>query len=262
LVTRGTQGIEFRQADGIAIDGRDRALVLGTQPHISGRADDLPSTGLDVTLWKNAAGLIAAELDGEPQYLLPYGSNPGTPDSLAYRTSAGPQPVPFADFVAFLPGGVSELARRCADLKWMELLAVPDKAVSTQIEWIGAAARAFPADPAIAALAGFVEQAMRQRFDRFQNGLAGLDDLRQALAFSALAARVYPGRPAARALERQLQELQSSIERKAAILRALAAGREWDAFVLADREFERFEDLTDRLLRVPKAELDEKLKAS
>jgi hypothetical protein len=124
----------------------------------------------------------------------------------------------------------------------MERVGGADKAVATQIEWIGAAARAFPSDPAIATLAGFVEQAMRRQFDRFQSGVAGLDALRQALAFGALAAQVYPDRPAPLALVRQLQEIEASVERKAAILRALAAGREWDAFLLADREFERFED--------------------
>ena len=254
LVTRGAHGLEFRQAAAVGINGRDRALVLGTQPKLSGPIDELPATGLDVTLWKDAAGAVAAEVDGEPQYLLPYGWKPGATPNLpaawqearmTYRKSeadAQPTPVALADFVAFLPGGVAELARRSAYPRWMERLGGADKAVATQIEWIGAAARAFPSDQAIAALAGFVEQTMRRQFDRFQSGVAGLDALRQALAFGALAAQLYPDRPAPLALFRQLQAIHASVERKALILRALAAGREWDAFLLADREFERFED--------------------
>ncbi|MGA2114281.1 MAG: hypothetical protein ABSH56_05970 [Bryobacteraceae bacterium] len=246
LVTRSAHGLEFRQAAAIAINGSDRALILGLEPILS--AATLPATTPEITLWKDATGAVAAEVDGEPRYLLPYDWKPGAAANLpaawrqariAYRKSVDAQPIPvaFADFVAFLPGGVAELARRSADQRWIERLGG-----ATEIEWIGAAARAFPSDPAIAALAGFVERAMRQQFDRFQSGAAGLDALRQALAFGALAVRLYPDRPAPLALFRQLQETQRSTERQAAILRAFAAGREWDAFLLADRDFERFED--------------------
>jgi len=38
------------------------------------------------------------------------------------------------------------------------------------------------------------------------------------------------------------EQLQTSIEKKAAILRAFAAGERWDAFLIADREFERYQD--------------------
>ncbi|MGA2149932.1 MAG: hypothetical protein ABSH49_33825 [Bryobacteraceae bacterium] len=38
------------------------------------------------------------------------------------------------------------------------------------------------------------------------------------------------------------EQLQTSIEKKAAILRAFAAGERWDAFLVADREFERYQD--------------------
>ncbi|MGP8244545.1 MAG: hypothetical protein ACLQVN_08505 [Bryobacteraceae bacterium] len=253
-MTRGAQGLEFRQAAAVTVNGRDGALILGPRRAVSGPIGELPATGPDATFWKDATGAVAAEVDGEPQYLLPYrwkpqsGAGPAAAwreARMAFRKSAGdPEPTPFAfaGFVAFLPGGAAELARRCADPRWMEWLAGKDQAVTAQIEWIGAAARAFPADPAIATLAGYVERTVRRRFDRFQSGQAGLDALGQALAFGALAARVYPDRPAPLAFERQLEEVQASIERKAAILRALAAGQEWDAFLLADREFERFED--------------------
>jgi len=248
LVTRGAQGLEFRQAATVAINGSDRALLLGLEPKLFSPIAALPATALDITLWKDATGAVAAEVDGEPQYLLPYGWKPVVTASLpaawqqarlVYRKSPDAQPIPvaFADFVAFLPGGVAELARRSADQRWIDRLGG-----STQIEWIGAAARAFPSDPAITSLAGFVDRAMRQQFDRFQSGVAGLDALRQALGFGALVARLYPDRPAPLALFRQLQEIQASTERNAMILRAFAAGREWDAFLLADRDFERFED--------------------
>jgi hypothetical protein len=248
LVMRGAHGLEFRLAAAVAIDGSDRALILGLEAKLSSPNAALPTTALDITLWKDATGAVTGEVDGEPQYLLPYGWKPGATASLpaawqqarmVYRKSPGAQPtaVAFADFVAFLPGGVAELARRSADQRWIERLGG-----ATQIEWIGAAARAFPSDPAIATLAGFVDRAMRQQFDRFQSGVAGLDALRQALAFGALAARLYPDRPAPLALFRQLQEIQASVERNAMILRTFAAGREWDAFLLADRDFERFED--------------------
>src|SRR5581483_478383 len=95
-------------------------------------------------------------------------------------------------------------------------------------------------DPAMAPLQRNVELAMRQRYERFESGMAGVEALNEGLQFARVSAAAYPEDPAQKDLRQKLDEKRKWLDQKVAILRAFASAGEWDAFLLADRDFERY----------------------
>ena len=253
LVLRSDQGLQFTDAATLVVGGKEKVLDLGGQPRLSGPINKLPSIRLTGVVLKDAAtGALAIYANGVPQYFVSDGL-PKTAagdigaiwsaSKIAYRKAANdkaPTDVPLAEFVAFLPGGATELANLCMDQRSLEFIAGKEKWFAAQKELTVAAAKAYAADPAMGVLQKFIEQAMRQRYDQFESGSAGVEALNQGLEFAAISLAIYPNVPEQRQLRRALEEKRDWLERKMAILRAFAAATEWDAFLLADRDFERY----------------------
>ena len=115
---------------------------------------------------------------------------------------------------------------------------------------MSAVVKAYGSNPAMAPLGKFVEDAMRRRYDQFESGAAGVDALTQGLKFVELSQAVYPNNPEQDRLRKALTGRKEWLDRKTAILRAFAAAEQWDAFLLGDREFEKYQqsfpDMTAR----------------
>jgi hypothetical protein len=254
LVSRSEKGLEFTAAASIQFNAKDKALSLGSQPKLSAPLNKLPNIKIDGTLLNSAdAHIVALEQDGALTYLLPENlpkAPPADPAAIwktaaiTYKKAANdkaPTAIPADAFVAFLPGGPEQLASLCKDSSLLEIVAGKEHAFTAQLQYIAAAVKAFPADPAIAGLERFVEQAMRSRFDSFESGAAGTDVLATALQFADLSQALYPAQPAQAELRKSLRDRKGWLDRKTAVLRAFAAAGEWDAFLLGDRDFERYQ---------------------
>ena len=254
LVSRNDQGLQFTDAVSVVFNAKDKALSLGDQPKLSGPINKLPSTHLNGTLIKDFdARVLALYEQGKPEYLLPQGLPKTAPDDpaaiwaaskISFKKSTqdkvGAEVSPAA-FVAFLPGGAEELTRLCMDEPALQLMGGKGRSFPAQIELMSAVVKAYGSNPAMAPLGKFVEDSMRRRYDRFESGAAGMESLTQGLKFVELSAAVYPRDAAQETLRQAIAGRKQWLDRKAAVLRAFAAGAQWDAFLLGDREFEKYQ---------------------
>jgi hypothetical protein len=254
LVSRNEQGIQFTDAVAITFNTKDKALSLGDQPKLAGPISKLPTTHLNGVLIKDSdAGVLALYEQGKAEYLLPQGLPKTAPDDpaaiwkttrISYKKSAQDKvgaDVSAAAFVAFLPTGAEELTRLCMDEAALQLIGGKGKSFPAQIELMSAVVKAHASNPAMAPLGKFVEDSMRRRYDQFESGAAGVEVLTQGLKFVELSQAVYPNNPEQDKLRKALLERKQWLDRKAAILRAFAAAEQWDAFLLGDRDFERYQ---------------------
>jgi hypothetical protein len=259
LVYRSPEGFQFSDAVSVTVNGKDKALSLGNQPKLSGPAGKLPQVKLGGTLLKDAdSATIALYEQGEVNYLFPEGvSKDGVnknvaPDPAAiwaaanifYKKTAGdksPSEVAGPAFVAYLPEGLDQLMRICADQRALALIGGKLKAFPAQIELIAAVVKANSSNAATAPLEAYVAQFMRQRYERFESGAAGVEALDQGLQFAALSKALYPTAAEHVQLRQTLTDRKAWLTSKIAILRAFAAAREWDEFLLGDREFENYQ---------------------
>lgn len=254
LVTRSNEGYQFAEALSVNVNGKDKALSLGSEPSAASAEGKLSSVRLAGTLLKNGDnGAVALFEAGRPVYLLPEGLGKNEPKSppavwaaarITYRKSQAektPVDVPAASFVAFLPDGVRELAKLCGDDRAIGFIGGKEKAFTAQLELIAAAAKTYAADPEAAPLQKFVERAMRDRYERFESGVAGLEALGEGLKFAELSQTLYPKSPEHEKLRQDLASRKAWLDRKKAVLLAFAAVGEWDPFLLADRDFEKYQ---------------------
>ncbi len=254
LVTRVPQGFQFVEAASVSVNGKDKVLNLGSDPKVGDRLGKLASAHLGGALLLDAgSGVMAAYEDGAVEYLLPEGTPKNGPGDAAaiwksaritYKKSSSdktPAEVTIAEFVAFLPEGPPQLTRCATDGRALELIGGKAKVFDTELTLIAAVVKAYPADAAMAPLQRFVEQAMQQRYDRFESGTATLDVLDEALRFAQLSAAVYPKQPEQARLREALAARKAWLERKAAVLKAFATVHDWDALLLGGRDFEPYQ---------------------
>ena len=253
LVFRSEQGLQFTDAVAITVNGKDKALSLGNQPATSVPVSKLDSTRLTGILLRDTdSGVLLQYEAGKAEYLLPQGLPKNAPgDSAAlwktakivYKQTASDKTgteIAIGNFVAFLPGGAEELTALCMDAEALKLIGGKDRSFATQVELMTATVKAYAANPAMAPLERYVEGAMRSRYEAFENGAGGVDVLNQGLQFSTLSQSVYPNSPEQDKLRKQLTDRKAWLDRKIAVQKALVAGAQWDAFLLGDRDLERY----------------------
>ncbi len=254
LVSRSSGKLQFTDVFAVLVQGKDKALSLGSDPNNATPLNKLSAVHLNGTLLKHAdSGTLALYADGTAEFLLPQGlpKNASGPPAAIWRTAAitykksqsdkAPGSVPAEEFVAFVPDGTAGLARLCMDERAMELIGGKGKAFSMQMEFIPALVNAHRSDTAVAPLQKYIENAMSRRFEQFESGTASLDVLNQALSFAQLSAAVYPDDAVQTKLRATLAGRKAWIDRRVAILRAFAAAGRWDAFLLACRDLEPYE---------------------
>jgi hypothetical protein len=262
VVSRSEKGLEFTNAVAVTIHGKNKAVTLGNQPKIAGPIGKLPSTKLAGSLLKeHDSNTIGIYESGNIEYIIPQGLPKTTaPDPaaiwranpLTYKASqsdkAGTE-IATDKFLAYLENGVEELARLCMDEKGLELIAGKGKAFPAQVELLSAVVKAYPTDPAVAPLERYVEGSMRRRYDQFESGTAGVEVLAEGLKFSELSLAAYPNRPEQERLRKALADRKAWLERRIAILRAFEASEQWDTYLLAERDFERYERAYPEMLK-------------
>ncbi|MGA2038249.1 MAG: hypothetical protein ABSH42_03140 [Bryobacteraceae bacterium] len=253
LVIRSDHGLQFTGAVSIAVNGKDKAISLGSQP-TAGAASKRSTVRLAGTLLKDSdAGVMLEFESGSADYLLPEGLPKNAPDDpagawkaarIVYKQSSSDKAgteVPFAGFVAFLPAGAADLAALCRDAGALQLIGGKGKSFPTQVEFMTAAVKAYGADPAMAPLEKYVADGMRSRYEAFENGTGGVDALNQGLAFATLSQSAYPSSPEQDKLRQLLTNRKAWLDRKIAIEKAFAAAAQWDALLLGGRDLARYQ---------------------
>jgi tetratricopeptide (TPR) repeat protein len=253
LVERSAEGaITFQPAVNLSVNGKDRVLVLGPQPTSSTPVNKLPNTKLGASklLLDAVSGVVLQFGAGPVQYLYPSGidKKAAPPPQEAWAESTitfkkSPQdktPVtsPAPRLIAFLPGGHAELAELCLDDSALALIGGSAGAFPAQLNLIAAAVAAFGSHPALATVEQRVLQLMQERLARFAGGRDSAKSLDEGLRFAELSARAYANEASHTQVRGQLTAAKAWLDKRTAILRTLAAGEQWDAFLLAYNDFE------------------------
>ena len=253
LILKAQNGYQFGEAFSVTVNGKDKAFNLGADPHLSGAPPKLQSVKIAGSLEKNAdSGTIAMMTEGQPEYLFPENVGKGAPRApvsawqsatIAYKKAEKDKEqvaVPYASFVAFLAGGVEELAQLCGDNQALEFIGGKNKVFTTELDLIRSAVKTYGSAPAFAPVERMVRRAMQERYERFEGGLAGAPTLDEALKLTKLSAEAYGASAEQDKLRSQIAAVKLKLDRRAAILRAFAAADAWDPFLIADRDFEKY----------------------
>ncbi len=253
LVLGSPQGLQFVDAFSMAVGGHDKVLILGGSPKMGAPMNKLAPGKLAGTVLKDGdTQTLAMYAAGAPQYFIEEGLPKTAPSDvtaiwamskITYKKAANdktPTDVPIAQFLAFLAGGTEELAQLCTDTKELEFLSGKGKAFAMQLQFAAGAVKAYGSDPAMVTLQRSIAEAMRSRLERFESGEADARVLDEGLEFAKLSQSAYPDVADQKQLRDALAERRQWLDRKKAILRAFAASGEWDAFLLGDRDIERY----------------------
>ncbi len=166
LVSQSAKGIQFSEALSLTVNGKDKVLNAGAEPRLDGPIGKLPSIKLEggSLLKDKNTGALVLIMDGAATYVVPEGLPKNGPASLgaawagtsiAYKRSKSdkdPNEVSASEFVAFLPGGLQELATLCTNDQLMALIGGSGKTFPTELTFIEATVKAYPNDPAVAPL--------------------------------------------------------------------------------------------------------------
>jgi hypothetical protein len=264
LVTRDSHGLRFAEAISITVNGKDKVLNAGPDARLYAGAGKLPWLKLEeATVLKDKGTGALVVVDGnELTYTLPEGVGKNAPAAFATawsgvtigykrtKSDKSPGEIPAADFVAFLPGGVPEVVSLCTNRQLLEAVGGAGNAFNTQLEWTGDVVKAYGTAPEAAPLQKSVERAMRTRFEQFESGSGTVAVLDEALKLAELSAAIYPNVPEQVALRQQIAKTKRWLDRRVAVLRAFAAGDEWDQYLLADRDFDRYEPAFPTLMQL------------
>lgn len=274
VVYKNASGVQFAEAVSLKINDKDKVLSLGPETVISGPVSKLaPVRIAGILLNGGGAGVIGLYTPGQPfQYALPQALVKNTPANaaeawkeaeLAYRKSKedkAPGIVSAAEFIAYLPEGVPELATLCKDKEALALLGGKAGAVPIQMELLSAAVAAFGTNPEMVQVESYVRQTMQNDLEGFDSGLESLKSLDQGLQFSQLSAKAYAASPEHQKLRAALAERKEWLDRRMCILRALSAGHEPDAFLLAFRDFEKHQLSFPDVMKLQNSALQDSLK--
>src|SRR5574340_971744 len=253
LITRSDRGIEFSEAAVLSVNGKDKILRLGGQPRLTGPIGKLSAVKLGDTLLKDGDAAVMAIYtpQGDPVYTVPQNTPKNAPPD-----AAGVWP---AAFVAFLPAGPEGLAEICMDSRALELIGGKGKSFAAQVELLAAAAKTYGSSPAMKSVESYVERSLRDRYDRFERGGAGVEVLEEGLKLAELSRQTYPAQPEQERLRKALVERKEWLDRRTAVLRAFVSAGHWDSYLLAYRDFEKyaasFSEIRDNRARAMKESL-------
>lgn len=273
VVSRTSKGIQFSEALSVTINGKDKVLVLGSEPKLNSPVSKLPSRKLDGSLildrragaffLSSSDALVYIFPEGLPKKEVPSVAAAWTGANISFKKSKSdksPDEIPAASLIAFLADGVHELVDLCADDRLLSLIGGADGAFATKLDLMAATVARYPTDPAVGPMQKNLERAMVSRYQQFESGTENLEALTQALKLAELSQVVYPNVAEQARLRDQIRGTKAWLDRRVAILRAFAAGSAWDQFLLGGRKFEKYEqafpDLANLRMKALQASLE------
>jgi tetratricopeptide (TPR) repeat protein len=264
IVYEQNSAIGFVDIVDFEVDGRDRLRTLSPgQVVLPANPGKLPSTKYDKIdlLFRNSAhGAWAYYAAGDTISLLvpeKLGKDfRGSPkdawrqSTVLYRTSKSDKvgnQLPGQDVLFVLPVDSKSLSDLCLRRSLLALVDPSESGFTLQKRLVAAVAKAFPEDPAIGDIRRAMLGAMQNALRSFDSGSGDVEALEQGLKDAEISEAVAPADGLHVSARKELRDRKTTLDTRVAILRALYAGRQWDAFLLAWKPFERhqwaFEDL-------------------
>ena len=281
LLATHTGGVwTLEEADAIQVNGKDkvRSVALSTthpdtwDPKTISHLVDAPLGSYSAILRAPDGTLLAAGDSGGWQLLLPDGTKSKTAQSAPdlwrsavvtvkkERKDKAATAIALGDLYAIIPGQDPSLsaARLATDFSIYKLPGVDDaQAFRQMLELIPAAVKSYPSGPAADKMREYVRSAMASRRDKWADGDAPVTVLDEWLALAKVSETAYARDAAQADLRKQAAASKQWLDRKVAILRALHAGKQADAFLTAYREFEPYDKSFTDLAGERRAHLQE-----
>ncbi|HXK04730.1 MAG TPA: hypothetical protein VMS37_20180 [Verrucomicrobiae bacterium] len=282
IVTREVNGNwSLKEADEVSVNGKTK-VRMATAP--AGQADSwdpkvighLPAEPLEnlALIARGADGKLytrAADSNGWT-LLLPESTNAKTAQSSAEiwrgatiamksdRKEKVATPMPFAQLYLVFPGRdpAASAARLATDVSVHKVPGVENpEAFRRMLEALPAAVKAYPSAGSADQIRGFLRSGLAGRLSQWSDGDAPVTVLEECLMLNKAAEAAFPNDAALAALRKQAVDSRKLLDRRVAILRALHAGKQYDAFLAAYREFERYDKSFPDLATARRAHLND-----
>jgi hypothetical protein len=263
VVTRGADSAwKFEPVETVQINGKDKlrgAAIGSAGPWDSKAIGHLAESRLaEFTVVRRLPdGSVGGRAgEGEWRLLLPEGVKSKTADTAAHiwadasieikkdRKDKTPAAIRIQDLYAIVPGldpaiGITALA---TGLGLHKAPGVSDAdAFRAMLSLIPPGVKAMPAGTGPESVRKFLERGMSDRLRRWREGDCEIAALDEAAALGEASTAAFPGNAPLDALRAQVATSRQWVDRRAAILRALDAGKQSDAFLAAYREFEIYD---------------------
>jgi hypothetical protein len=192
----------------------------------------------------------------EWQALLPDGVKVPNPDTAAHlwagssiglkrdKKDKSPSPIVVQELYAILSGSdaAASAAAFVADPGLHKVPGVDDaQSFRNSVELIPVAVKAFPAEAAVDRMRESVRAGMADRIDKWNKGDVSIDVLEESLLLAVASDAAFAGDPKQVELRKQARDARKALDRRVAILHALDAGKQSDAFLLSYRDFEPYD---------------------
>ncbi len=264
VVTRSSSGLwSFQDVESISVNGKDKvrtAPLASAPPSWDPKAlGHLPETQFSaLTIVRRTAdgALLGRNASPDWQLLLPDGLKSKTSDSAARmwsdstvalkkdRKDKSPSAIRLEELYAIVPGqdAAVSAAALATELAPHKTPGVSDEdAFRSMLSLIPAAVKAYPAGPAADRIRDFLRTAISVRLTQWQEGGATLSVLDEALALAGAAQTAFPNDARLAAEATEARDVRKWLDRRLAILRALDAGEQSDAFLVEYRAFEIYD---------------------
>jgi hypothetical protein len=257
------------EAEKIAFNGKDKLRAglskkLEIGPDDYKRLQDLPIAGMG-TLRMHLGGYLARKQGAEWDPVAPDGANPKGPSSYTAlwasatavlqktRDSKSAGAIRTADLYAILPAGTRDeaIASFLEDEHNFMGAGEKDEAASFDERMtllIGVAGSVAGAPGA--RLQQVLLSPMETINQQLSAGISHYSDLQRGLQYAAVSDKAYPNDDRQKKARAALRDKLAWLEQRVAILKALAAGEQWDAFLDKYGDFDRWESSFEELQKV------------
>jgi len=283
VVSHGAGNIwSLEEADSILVNGKEkvRCSPLSAAGHSeawdSKTIGHLPDASLSTfsVILRTADGLLVARSgeSAEWQLLLPDGARSKASESAVEiwkganislrkdHKDKTPTPIVLGNLYAIVPGTDPALsaARLATDTSYNRLPGMDDAQVFRQmLEIISPAVKLYPSGEAAEKIRDYVRAGMSSRLEKWSEGDAPVTTLDECLLLAKASETAFPSDAPQADLRKRTAEAKKWLDRRVAILRALNAGKQCEAFLAAYREFEPYDKSFPDLAAVRRARFEE-----
>ncbi len=281
VVTRGAGGgWTLEEADAVLVNNKEKlrsTVISGSQgsldPKTIGHLAETAISGFSVILRASDGRLLGKTGESADWVLLvPEGEKSKTAQTAVEmwkgaavtvkkeRRDKAQTAVALSELYAIVPGQDASLgaARLATDPSWHQLPGMDEaQAFRQMLAIIPAATKLYGSGAAADKMREYVRTGMSSRLDKWAAGDAPVTVLEDCLLLAKISESAFPGDAPQTELRKRAAENKKWLDRKLAILRALHAGKQADAYVTAYREFEPYDRSFPELAGQRRAHLQE-----
>jgi hypothetical protein len=281
VVTHSGGAWLFTEADSILVNGKDKVRSAASSappsqkwdPKSMGRLPDVALEGLSVIVRTPEGNLVARSGEAADwAMLLPDAVKDKAPQSPAdiWRSAAVSlksdrkdktlTTINLKDLYAIVPGRdpAMSASRLVTDVSMHKAPNVTDpQAFRQMVDLIPTAAKTYSTGPSSEAIREYLRSEMSSRLRQWSDGAAAVSVLEDSLLLAKASESAFPIDSSQAGLRKQASAAKETLDRRVAILRALHAGKQTDAFLAAYRDFEPYDRSFPDLAAARRAHLDE-----